>query len=223
MESPQKIKRMFSKIAKRYDFLNHLLSFYQDIYWRKSLANLVKKKKNDTIIDIACGTGDSSIEILKKTQKNVIGIDFCFEMLKIAKSKSEKIKFVNGDALELPLKNEVADIVTIAFGIRNILEREKALKEFFRILKKGGNLIIMEFSIPENFLFKIYIEKILPLIGSIFSDKEAYSYLPSSVKKFPTPDNFINEIKNSGFSYVSLKKLSQGTVIIYDCYKGMGD
>ncbi len=220
-ERSKKIQEMFSEISDKYDFLNHFLSFGQDIYWRKKVANIVKKiPNNDKVVDVACGTGDLAIEINKKINKNITGIDFCYEMLKIAKKKTKELTFINGDATNLPLKDNSFDILTIAFGIRNIPERKKALKEFYRVLKKKGNLIILEFSIPDNFLFRFYFEKVLPFLGGIFSKKEAYKYLPDSVKKFPSVSNFIKEINEIGFSRIEIFSLSLGTVKIYKCEKG---
>ncbi len=217
----KKIQEMFSEISDKYDFLNHFLSFGQDIYWRKKVANIVKKiPNNDKVVDVACGTGDLAIEINKKINKNITGIDFCYEMLKIAKKKTKELTFVNGDATNLPLKDNSFDILTIAFGIRNIPERKKALKEFYRVLKKKGCLIILEFSIPDNFLFRFYFEKVLPFLGGIFSKREAYKYLPDSVKKFPSVSNFIKEIDEIGFSSIEIFSLSLGTVKIYKCEKG---
>ena len=220
-EKSKKIQEMFSEISDKYDFLNHFLSFGQDIYWRKKVANIIKNiPNNDKVIDVACGTGDLAIEINKKINKNITGIDFCYEMLKIAKKKTKELTFINGDATNLPLKDNSFDILTIAFGIRNIPERKKALKEFYRVLKKKGYLIILEFSIPDNFLFRFYFEKVLPFLGGIFSKKEAYKYLPDSVKKFPSVSNFIKEINEIGFSRIEIFSLSLGTVKIYKCEKG---
>ena len=218
----KKIQKMFSEISDKYDFLNHLLSFGQDIFWRKKVANIIEKLNGNLLFDIACGTGDLGIEILKKRKDfKIIGIDFCFEMVEIGKKKSSKIIFINGDATQLPIKDEVADLVTIAFGIRNIPERKKALKEFYRILKKDRYLIIMEFSIPENLLFRLYFEKVLPFIGGLFSSKEAYFYLPSSVKQFPTPEKFMKELNEIRFKVLKVISLSLGTVKIYICKKGV--
>jgi len=220
-DKSKKIQKMFSEISDKYDFLNHFLSFGQDFYWRKKVANIVKTLPNDKVLDVACGTSDLAIEIYKKTGKNIIGVDFCYEMLKLGKKKSDKILFINGDATNLPIKNNYFDIVTIAFGIRNIPDRLKALREFYRVLKKKGFLIILEFSIPDNLLFRFYFEKILPLLGGIFSKKEAYTYLPDSVKNFPDVKSFKKEIENSGFYKIKIFSLSFGTVKIYKCEKGM--
>ncbi len=214
------IKNMFSKISKKYDFLNHLLSFGQDIYWRKKVAYLVSLYSPGKVIDLACGTGDLAIEINKKIKKNIFGLDFCYEMLEIGKRKTNNVIFINGDAVNLPIKDEIFDIVTIGFGIRNIPKRDKALKEFYRILKYNGVLIILEFSIPENFLFRFYFQKVLPLIARIFSNKEAYEYLPASVIKFPSPSQFKKEIEKVGFTEIKIYSLSLGTVKIYECKKG---
>ncbi len=221
MDKSKKIRQMFSMISHNYDFLNHLLSFGQDIYWRKRVAARVKVNGLKKIADIACGTGDLAIEISKVVRNKVVGIDFCFNMLRIMKGKkgADKILSVNGDGTMLPVKSSLFDAVTIAFGIRNIPERSVALKEFYRILHTRGILFVLEFDIPENFFFRFYFRKVLPFIGGFFSSREAYEYLPDSVEKFPREILFVKEIENVGFVNVNVTSLSFGMVKLYEAHK----
>ena len=221
VEKSKQIRKMFSNISENYDFLNHFLSLGQDILWRKAVARKLKEKKLLKVADIACGTGDLAIEINRSICNEVVGIDFCFEMLGIAHRKlsNDQIFLVNGDGTMLPVKSEIFDAVTIAFGIRNIPERILALKEFHRVLSEKGLLLILEFDIPDNFLFKYYFRKILPFIGGIFSSKEAYTYLPESVEKFPRVNDFSNEIKSAGFGDIKITSLSFGMVKLYEAKK----
>jgi len=215
MGDAEKIKKMFSKISNDYDFLNHFLSFGIDNLWRKKVANIIKDKGFEKVLDVACGTGDLTMEISKKINRDTWGIDFCWEMIKIAKRKYRNLTFAVGDATNLPVKNSSFDAVTIAFGIRNIPERVKALKEFYYILKKNGYLLILEFSMPKNFIMKFYFKKVLPFIGGLISDKEAYTYLPDSVKNFPETNFFKKEIEAVGFKVIKIHSMNFGLVKIY--------
>jgi demethylmenaquinone methyltransferase/2-methoxy-6-polyprenyl-1,4-benzoquinol methylase len=215
MNDSEKIKKMFSKISKDYDFLNHFLSLGIDNLWRKKVSLIIRDKGFEKVLDVACGTGDLTEEISKKIGKPVLGVDFCFEMVEIAKKKYENQIFVTGDATKLPFKHDNFDALTIAFGIRNIPLRITALKEFYNVIKKEGYLIILEFSMPENFFMKFYFSKILPFIGGLFSNKEAYEYLPNSVKNFPDTICFKKEIESVGFKIIEIKSLNFGLVKIY--------
>jgi len=215
--NPSEIKSMFSRIAKDYDFLNHFLSVGIDKIWRKRVAKIIKNLNSKKVLDVACGTGDLAEEIFKTNAglERVVGVDFCYEMIEIAKKKYPHLFFITGDATMLPLKKKIFDVVTIAFGIRNIPERLKALNQFFEVLEDDGVLIILEFSMPNNIFFKFYFTKVLPLIGGFFSDKEAYTYLPNSVEKFPSPEEFRKEILDTGFKNIKVLSLNFGLIKIY--------
>ncbi len=221
MDKSKQIQKMFSSISESYDFLNHFLSAGQDILWRKKVAKRLKSYRIKKVADIACGTGDLAIETFKAIGETVTGIDFCFEMLQIAKKKLKhnNIMLLNGDATSLPVKTETFEAVTIAFGIRNIPDRLSALKEFYRILSENGILIILEFDIPDNMFFRFYFRKILPFIGGFFSSKDAYSYLPDSVEKFPRVHLFTEEMKKAGFKNIKVTSLSLGMVKLYEAKK----
>ena len=219
MSKEKQIQEMFSNIAPKYDFLNHFLSLGQDIIWRKKVAKIIKNNNFTKIADIASGTGDLAIEIEKKINNKIIGVDFCYEMLKIAKEKTDKILFINGDGTCLPLKTNLFQCVTIAFGIRNIPDRISALKEFYRILDKNGKVLILEFDIPDNLIFSFYFKYILPFIGGLFSSKEAYKYLPNSVKNFPREKEFCKEMESVNFKMEKVISMSLGMVKLYIGFK----
>ena len=228
IERKQYVKRMFNGIAKRYDLLNHLLSGGIDIYWRKKAISKLNPQNGDRVLDLACGTGDFAIESAKKADCSVIGADIALEMLKLGARKIEKkgsISFVNADGEQLPLKSACMDGVTIAFGIRNMGVIADALREMNRILKKEGKAVILEFSTPTSTLFRkiylFYFNKILPAIGRLVSkDPEAYRYLPESVGNFPSVENFVKLMVDSGFENIRYWNLLNGIAVIYRGEKG---
>ena len=218
------VQKMFDKIASTYDFLNHVLSLGIDIYWRKRFLKSMPIDNNQIILDVACGTGDIGFEILKSKNIQLINLDLSINMLNIAKDKALKkkyddIKFIHGDATSLPLENESVNHITIAYGFRNIANYDKALTEFLRVLKPGGTLGILEFSKPKSklikFIFRLYFHYILPLIGNVLTQSNAYSYLPESVDFFPTKNNICKKIMYSGFHTCQYTDLTLGISTIY--------
>ncbi len=221
------VKEMFDKIAPRYDFLNRLLSMRQDTLWRKEMVKAAKLEKNARVLDVACGTCDVGLEVSSqlKGQAQITGLDFSPGMLALGQKKlrdlgNTTIELVNGDALNLPVKKNFFDRITIAFGIRNIMDRTGAIKEFHRALKPGGRLVILEFTTPDKGLFRQiylgYFQNILPLIGSFFSKHDnAYSYLPESVLNFPGAVSFAKIIKDAGFDNIRFKQMTFGIVTLF--------
>lgn len=227
--------QMFNKIAPRYDTLNHLLSGYIDHYWRFKLGKKLPVRDRLTVLDVATGTGDVGLSLLNHRSSkvsHVVGIDLAENMLEIAQKKIEKLNekrmvIRKGDAMNIPFPNELYDVCTIAFGIRNVPDMQKALDEMFRILKPGGRLLILEFSLPKFFLMKwlylLYFRFILPTVGGwISGDKEAYKYLNTSVEAFPSPEVFSTMISKSGFYQVQFSYLSCGIVSLYSADKPHG-
>ncbi|MGB9892400.1 MULTISPECIES: bifunctional demethylmenaquinone methyltransferase/2-methoxy-6-polyprenyl-1,4-benzoquinol methylase UbiE [Thermodesulfovibrio] len=218
MRETQEIKSMFDKIVSRYDFLNRLLSFWQDILWRKKMATEAVNKETQLVLDLAVGTGDSAKELLKKGAK-VIGVDISFEMLRIARGKIQNdFTPVSASAYELPFRDKIFDAVTCAFGIRNMHETEVALREIHRVIKDNGKIIILEFSLPSGFVRKpylFYLKKIVPSIASLFSVKTAYEYLGSSIEGFYKPEDFTELLQNCGFKNIKTHSLSFGVVYLY--------
>ena len=222
------IKEMFDSIAPRYDFLNRLLSLRQDIYWRRTMITALDLPDNASVLDVACGTGDVLLEILSRmeTRKLIIGADFAPEMLKLAKIKileanpGPNVQLIAGNALHLPFSPNSFDAITIAFGIRNIMDRESALTSFFKCLKPGGKVAVLELATPANktllSLYLFYFSKILPIIGAFFSKHlKAYDYLPASVINFPTPDKFAAIMKQAGFKQIKWRRLTMGIATVH--------
>jgi len=222
------IRDMFNAIAPRYDLLNRLLSLRQDVYWRRKMISRIKIPAQATLLDMACGTGDVILEILRQkgTGNTVIGSDFSIAMLQLAdkKIKSEasfsQIFLVAGNALQMPFKPESFDSVTIAFGIRNINDKLSALKAFHNMLKKDSMLAILELTTPQKGFFRslylFYFRKILPMIGWLVSGEiKAYQYLPDSVLNFPSSREFADIMFSAGFSNVKWQKLTFGIATLY--------
>ena len=223
-EKKEFVEQMFDDISKKYDFLNHFLSLGIDIYWRKQFIKKLNLKNNDTILDVACGTGDVGFHILKKYNINLINLDISQKMLLIAQKKAVKkkftnIQFIHGDAEKIPLEDNSIDSLTISYGFRNTSHHSIALSEFYRVLKPGGNLGILEFSIPNSKimgkLFTFYFHEILPKIASIFSQKKAYKYLPESVEFFPSRKQICDKMIKAGFSNVNFTDLTFGISTIF--------
>lgn len=221
------VREMFSGIAKRYDFLNHVLSANVDKRWRRRVRQQLEKEladENALILDVACGTGDLSIELQQHAKAKVFGTDFCRPMLLIAAEKNAKyntsIPYIEADGMNLAFADNCFDAVTIAFGLRNFSNWQAGLKEFHRILKPGGKLAVLEFSTPiiPGFkqLFNLYFTKILPRIGGAVSgSRGAYEYLPDSVSRFPDQKNLAQMMQEVGFDDVKYQNLTGGIAAIH--------
>ena len=228
----QKVGQMFSDIAARYDLLNHLLSLGLDIGWRKRLAKETGKISCKSILDVCTGTGDMAIELCRfwKGAAHVEGLDVSRGLIEVGREKvkkaklDDKISFREGNAEALPYINNQFDAVTITFGLRNINDRLKALKEFYRVTRPGGGFLCLEFSQPKNpFLAKtypFYLMRIVPLIAKIFgSDPAAYKYLGKTIKGFPPPGDLVDLIARAGWKEVSYQKLAGGIVAFHQGVK----
>jgi demethylmenaquinone methyltransferase/2-methoxy-6-polyprenyl-1,4-benzoquinol methylase len=223
----EKIQQMFGTIAPRYDFLNRMLSFGIDRRWRKKAVRLLKYRDGARILDVATGTGDVALEIARTTPSSVkiTGADFCKEMvelgqLKVAQSPyAGRIDLKVAPCEDLPFPNDTFDSITIAFGIRNVVDRKLGLAEMWRVLRPGGRMIILEFSTPRSQFFRqiyyFYFKHLLPVIGGLFSTYNAYKYLPDSVLEFPSHEEFAQMIVEAGFRSVHIKELTFGIASIY--------
>ncbi|MFP4667802.1 MAG: bifunctional demethylmenaquinone methyltransferase/2-methoxy-6-polyprenyl-1,4-benzoquinol methylase UbiE [Desulfosalsimonas sp.] len=229
---PGFVKNMFGAIAPSYDFLNRLLSLRRDVYWRRKMVKALQIPDNARVLDAACGTGDIMIEVLRqKKNAKVAGIDFSPEMLEIAARKAAAAApqgtffLLAADALRPPFAEESFDAVTIAFGIRNIAARQKALEGFLEMLRPGGMAAVLELATPSGKkmrrLYLLYFTKILPAIGGLFSKNlRAYRYLPASVLGFPQPAEFAGLMTRAGFEQVKWLRLTGGIATLYTGYKG---
>ncbi len=227
----QQTREMFTSIAPRYDFLNRLLSVGQDKYWRQRAIDLLDPMEDERILDVATGTGDMIIEVAKRNLSvQIFGIDFSQRMLDLGRIKiarngyNQAVSLQIGNGECLPFADESFDGVICAFGIRNFADVQLGLREFFRVLRPGGRVVVLEFSIPQNQFLKTayewYFNHILPKIGNIISGHlNAYSYLPESVANFPSQKKFIKWIEKIGFKKVSFSELTFGIVSIHRGYK----
>ena len=224
----QFVQKMFEEVSHKYDFLNHFLSFGLDYYWRKKLVEYSVVKPKYKILDVATGTGDVVFAFLKKNDVEIIGLDYAFNMIEIAKAKAEKFGlsdktlFVQGDGEALPFTDNSFDRLTISFGFRNIGHYDVALKEFKRVLKPGGQLLILEFSEPKskifNKIYQFYFKRILPRVGALLSRADAYRYLPESVEYFPPRNEVCHLMVDCGFEKAEVYDLTFGVCSIFVGY-----
>jgi len=228
-EASKQVRDMFTRIAPRYDLLNHLLSAQMDRRWRARTARDLKpilERPDAVVLDLCCGTGDLAFALARGAKARIIGADFSHTMLVRARGKAENVNgaaplaFFEADALQLPLADESFDLVTSAFGFRNLANYEDGLRELFRVLKRGGTLAILEFTEPApGFLgdaYRFYTRKVLPAVGGLISgDKEAYAYLPKSVKRFFLPDELSALMISVGYRPVRYRLMTFGSVAIH--------
>jgi len=242
-DASKKVREMFTQIAPRYDLLNHLLSLQLDRLWRARVAKLlcpILARPDALVLDLCCGTGDLALELASSGRARVIGADFAHTMLVRAKLKSASafavspadpadesddrtrgpIPFFEADALRLPFADSSFDLVTTAFGFRNLANYEAGLREIQRVLKPGGTIAILEFTEPPagllGNLYRWYFNKVLPHIGGFISGKqEAYTYLPNSVSKFFRPPQLAALMTSTGFQSVAFKVWTFGTVALH--------
>lgn len=226
-EKKKKSYQLFNEIAGTYDFLNHLLSCGIDIIWRNRFANYLPNLSKIKALDLACGTGDLSITLAKLPEiSSVTGIDLSEGMLAIGRQKvkkknlANKINFFKGDAQNIQTESAIFDLVTISFGIRNFPSPETALLEINRVLKSGGRLIIIEFSLPKSPLIRVpylfYLRKILPLIGNLISKNfTAYTYLNETIESFPFGESFLALLNNAHFINAKAYPQTLGIATIY--------
>ena len=223
-----RIWRMFDRIARRYDLLNHLLSLGQDIRWRKKVTRFLVNKYDQYILDLATGTGDQLLYMFSCSDRidRALGTDLALKMLdrgreKVKKRKLEdRIVLEEGDAENIQYPDNIFDAVTISFGIRNLMSVERSLSEMYRVLKPAGRVLILEFSIPQNVMMRsiylFYFRYLLPFIGSVISgDRYAYRYLNETVEGFPYGDAFCQLLRKSGFLNVSMYPQTFGIATIY--------
>jgi len=225
-ERTRSVKRMFGAIAPRYDLINRILSFGVDVGWRRAMVrNLPQGKLR--VLDLACGTADVAIEILRaRPDALIFGADLSLPMLRagrpklIARKMEDAIYLAAASAEDLPYADETFDAVTIAFGIRNVSRREKALAQMARVVKPGGKVLVLDFSLPPNplvrRLYGFYFHRVLPLLGGLISGSlEAYRYLPKSVEGFPARKEFAEMMVRAGFGEVAWVDYTLGVATLY--------
>lgn len=221
------VRKMFDTIAPRYDLLNRLLSFGIDRRWRRYAVGQLQVPEGGRVLDIATGTCDVALEIAGRTPASVriVGEDFTQGMLVHGQKKldlsplGKKIMLVNAPCEAIPHPDASFDAITIAFGIRNVVDRDQGLREMVRVLKPGGRAVILEFSNPRSQMFRalyhFYFRRLLPFIGGLFSQRSAYQYLPDSVLEFPSRERFSEMMHDAGFSRVQHVDLTFGVATVY--------
>lgn len=226
-EKGERIRAMFGSIAPRYDLLNRLLSLGIDQRWRRFAVGKIGVAGTGRVLDVATGTGDVALEIAAQTPDavSIVGVDFCPEMVDLGKVKVDssrfkgRISFQVAPCEDIPFEDRTFDAATIAFGIRNVVDRVKGLSEMRRVLKEGGKVVILEFSTPTMPVFRsiyhFYFLKVLPRIGGMFSRFSAYQYLPDSVLEFPSRDTFKSMMREVGFKDVQHYDLTGGIATVY--------
>jgi len=221
--------KMFDRVAHRYDLLNRTLSFGRDVRWRRHLAQLLPPRNELEVLDLATGTGDLLLSLYTDSGRVVsgVGLDMAGRMLEIARAKvrdrglSDRLALIRADASTIPFMSASFDAVTIAFGIRNVVDVPQALSEMHRVLKPGGRCLILEFSLPRNRIIRaaylFYFRHLLPRIGAIVSgDNYAYRYLNETVETFPYGQQFCDLMEDAGFGAVRGHMLTFGVATIYE-------
>ncbi|MFQ5776606.1 MAG: bifunctional demethylmenaquinone methyltransferase/2-methoxy-6-polyprenyl-1,4-benzoquinol methylase UbiE [Terriglobia bacterium] len=226
-EAAAYVQAMFARIAPRYDFLNHLLSFSRDKVWRRRTAQALSARLADPkahALDLCCGTGDLTLELARAGAGKVVGGDFVHAMLvqaaEKARARHQPIELVEADTLQLPFADETFEVVTAAFGFRNLAHYRRGLEEIYRVLKRGGEAGILEFSLPRNRVigrvYGFYFRRVLPWIGAALSGvRGPYSYLPASVERFPDCEEFARWMGRAGFRSVRFERWTAGTVALH--------
>ena len=226
-EKYRRIRGMFDRIGPRYDLLNHLLSGYGDVLWRRSAIRALNASAGDLLLDVGIGTGDLALEALKGKGRPrlIIGVDAALRMMRIGRKKTEEsarraVRFVGGRAESLPLRSGVFDGAMVAFGVRNFTDRAAGLRCMWRVLKSGGRLVVLELSLPRypviRQLYRLYAVYAMPWIGGVISgDADAYRYLQVSVEAFPDRERFRTLMEDAGFVGTGWRDLSLGVATIY--------
>lgn len=228
-DKPDKVRRMFGAIAQRYDLNNRVHSLWQDQRWRRFAVREAQLRPTDTVLDVACGTGDLTEAFARSGAAAVTGLDFTPEMLELAQHKRErlapalggKIQYRQADAQDLPLADASVDVVSIAFGLRNIADPGRAIREFRRVLRPGGRLVILEFARPRSRVVRwfneLYCKRIMPLTATLISrDRSgAYYYLPASVDTFMDVPVVCERLAGGGFGQIRATPLAMGICVCY--------
>jgi len=208
---------MFDRIAPVYDVMNRVMTAGLDVRWRR-LAAASAVRAGDRVLDAACGTGDLAIADLKAGAGKVTGLDFSAKMLERARVKNTTIEWLQGDMLALPFADETFDAATVGFGVRNVEDLELGLRELRRVLRPGGRLAILEITQPRGALrpfYSLWFDRIVPLLGKVLPGGDAYTYLPASVKRFPTAERLADMLREAGFTDVRFKLMGGSIVALH--------
>jgi demethylmenaquinone methyltransferase/2-methoxy-6-polyprenyl-1,4-benzoquinol methylase len=210
------VRTMFDRIAPVYDVMNRVMTMGLDLRWRRIAAQAVVRRA-DRVLDACCGTGDLALAC-QRAGGTVTGLDFSPAMLERARRKSGSIEWVEGDLLALPFDDGSFDAATVGFGVRNVADLEGSLAELRRVLGKSGRVAILEITQPRGLFapfYRIWFERVVPLVGRLFKGGAAYSYLPASVRRFPGPDDLVGLMRAAGFAEVSFRTFAGGIVALH--------
>jgi demethylmenaquinone methyltransferase / 2-methoxy-6-polyprenyl-1,4-benzoquinol methylase len=215
--APDSVRTMFDRIAPVYDVMNRVMTAGLDVRWRR-LAAAAAVRSGDRVLDAACGTGDLAIADLKAGAGKVTGLDFSAKMLERARTKHAAIEWVQGDMLALPFADETFDAATVGFGVRNVENLELGLRELRRVLRPGGRLAILEITQPRGAMrpfYSLWFDRIVPVLGKVLPGGDAYTYLPASVKRFPTAERLAELLREAGFADVRFKLMGGSIVALH--------
>jgi demethylmenaquinone methyltransferase/2-methoxy-6-polyprenyl-1,4-benzoquinol methylase len=215
--APDSVRTMFDRIAPVYDVMNRVMTAGLDVRWRR-LAAASAVRKGDRVLDAACGTGDLAIADLKAGAGKVTGLDFSEKMLERARAKNTEIEWLRGDMLALPFADETFDAATVGFGVRNVEDLALGLRELRRVLRPGGRLAILEITQPRGALrpfYSLWFDRVVPALGKVLPGGDAYTYLPASVKRFPTAERLADMLREEGFSDVRFKLMGGSIVALH--------
>ena len=213
---PAEVRSMFDRIAPVYDRMNRLMTAGLDRRWRRLAAEAVVRP-GDPVLDACCGTGDLALAA-RKVGGDVVGLDFSPGMLERARRKSQAVTWVEGDLLALPFEDASFEAATVGFGVRNVEDLERALAELRRVLVPGGRLAILEITTPRGLLapfYRVWLDRIVPVLGRALRGGTAYAYLPASVRRFPEPDDLAGLLRGAGFADVRYRLFAGGIVAIH--------
>jgi len=215
------VRSMFDRIARVYDLMNRVMTAGLDARWRERAADLAAIGPGSAVLDVATGTGDLALALARRVGPTgrVVGLDFSPEMLAVARRKSDAIDWREGNALDLPFPDSEFDAVTVAFGVRNFADLDRGLAELVRVVRPGGRVVILEISRPRKGLghvvHSLWFERLVPLLGRVAGDRDAYSYLPSSVRRFPPPPELAARLAASGLAQVRWIETARGMIAIH--------
>jgi demethylmenaquinone methyltransferase/2-methoxy-6-polyprenyl-1,4-benzoquinol methylase len=208
---------MFDRIAPVYDAMNRVMTAGLDRRWRRITLETVGVRTGDRVLDACCGTGDLAIGARKRGAR-VTGLDFSSAMLERARRKDSHIEWVEGDALALPFDDDAFDVATVGFGVRNVADLDRGLQELRRVLRDGGRLGILEITTPRGALapfYRLWFDRVVPLLGKVLPGGSAYSYLPASVRRFPEPEALADKLRDAGFAEVQYRLFAGGIVALH--------
>jgi demethylmenaquinone methyltransferase/2-methoxy-6-polyprenyl-1,4-benzoquinol methylase len=223
-QDPVFVRGAFARIARRYVLTNHVLSLGIDVLWRKRTSRLVAELKPRVVLDLATGSGDLAAEVQSRCpDAKVLGVDFSLPMLRQAETRGLK-NLIVGDGMNLPVRNGSVDVVTVAFGLRNMASWSDAAKEMARVLKPGGSLFVLDFSLPQDGILRrghlFYLRNIMPRIaGWLTGERMAYEYLCGSIEKFPAGEAMCDLLRQCGFAEAKAEQLSFGIASLYQAKK----